>query len=169
MTPTQPPLPLFACPSCGVQEPPRLLPGMARQRAKAVCPRCGTFLHWVPRRLLEQSKGKALPMPGGVNRTILVGVIGRYGVEVRYANSGTACATFTLVVSEQGQDGKTYQTYIPCEIWGRKAEVASELDANQLVVFEGKLRKRQKGEKEWELIVSGFEVTPIATTVEVVT
>ena len=55
-------------------------------------------------------------MPGGVNRVVLVGTIGKYGVEVRYATSGTAYATFTLVVSEQGQDGKTYTTLIPCEV-----------------------------------------------------
>jgi len=83
-------------------------------------------------------------------------------MEVRYATSGTACATFTLALSEQGQDGKIYTTLIPCAIWGKKAEAASEVEPGQLVLFEGKLRKRQKGD-QWELLVSGFEITPVLT------
>jgi single-stranded DNA-binding protein len=66
-----------------------------------------------------------------------------------------------LVVSEQGQEGKEYSTLIPCEAWGKRAETAGELEAGALVLFEGKLRKRQKSEGQWELVVSGFEVTPI--------
>ena len=99
-------------------------------------------------------------MPGGVNRTILVGVVGKYGVEVRYANSGTPVASFMLACSEQWQDGTTHDLYIPCEIVGKKAEAAGELDAGTLVLFEGKLAKRKKGE-QWELVVSGFAVTPV--------
>lgn len=37
----------------------------------------------------------------------------------------------------------------------------------QVVLFEGKLHTRKKGETQWELIVSGFEVTPIFAAVEV--
>jgi len=35
-------------------------------------------------------------MPGSVNRVVLMGTIGQYGVEVQYAPSGTAYATLTL-------------------------------------------------------------------------
>lgn len=97
----------------------------------------------------------------GVNRVVLLGNISKYGVEVRYAPSGTPCASFTLVLSEQGQDGKEHQTLVDCEIWGKKAEAASECEAGQVVLFEGKLRKRPKGEGQWELIVSGFDLTPV--------
>jgi single-stranded DNA-binding protein len=79
---------------------------------------------------------------------------------VKYTNSGTPCASFTLVVSEQGQDGKEHATFVDCEIWGRKAEAAGELEPGQLALFEGRLRKRQKGE-QWEMVVSGFEITPV--------
>ncbi len=103
-------------------------------------------------------------MSGGVNRVVLFGTIGKYGVEVRYAPNGTPCASFMLVVTEQGQDGKEHATYVDCECWGRKAEAAGELEAGQLGLFEGKLRKRQKGE-QWELVVSGFEVTAITAAV----
>jgi hypothetical protein len=43
---------------------------------------------------------------GGVNRVTLVRGIGKYGVEVRYAYRGAPCASFMLVVSEQGPNGK---------------------------------------------------------------
>jgi single stranded DNA-binding protein len=39
---------------------------------------------------------------GGVNRMIVVGQVGKYGVEVRYSHTGTPCAIFTLAVSELG-------------------------------------------------------------------
>ena len=99
-------------------------------------------------------------MVASINHTILLGEIGRQGVTVSYATSGAACASFLLVLYEEGQDGKTYPTLIPVEIWGKRAEQASELDAGQLVVVDGKLRKKKKGES-WELIVAGFEVKPV--------
>jgi single-stranded DNA-binding protein len=77
----------------------------------------------------QDSSAKETPMAGGVNRTILVGVVGKYGVEVRYANNGTAWASFTLIATEQGQDGREHSTLIPCECWGKKAEAAGELEA----------------------------------------
>ena len=95
-----------------------------------------------------------------VNRVVLLGTIGQYGVEVRYGTNGTPCASFTLVVGEQGADGTAFTTLIPCQCWGKKAEAASDLDAGQTVLFEGKLAKRRKGDG-WELCVSGFEVLPV--------
>jgi single-stranded DNA-binding protein len=97
---------------------------------------------------------------GCINRVILVGTISQYGVTVKYVPSGTACANFSLLLREQGQDGKTHMTYIDCECWGRKAEAAGELDAGQLCLFEGKLARRKKGE-QWETVVSGFELVPM--------
>ena len=90
----------------------------------------------------------------GVNRVVLLGTIGKYGPEVRYSPTGTACTSFMLVIPEHGQDGKWYSTLVPCEVWGKKAEAASELEAGALVLFEGKLAKRKRGE-QWELVVSG--------------
>ena len=66
-------------------------------------------------------------------------------MEVRYNASGTPCASFTLIVSEQGQDGKVHAIYVPCECWGKKAEAAGELDAGQLVLFDGKLTEAAEG------------------------
>jgi single-stranded DNA-binding protein len=99
-------------------------------------------------------------MVASVNRVILLGTISKHGVEVSFVGSGTAKASFTLVLSEQGSDGKLHETYINCECWGKKAEAAGDLVPGQSVVFEGKLSKRKKGEI-WEMIVSGFEVVPV--------
>jgi single-stranded DNA-binding protein len=86
-------------------------------------------------------------MVARVNRVVLLGTIGRYGVTVAYHESGTPRAAFTLVVCEQGQDGKTFHTLVDCQVWGKHAEAAGELEAGQLVLFEGKLAKRKKGEQ----------------------
>ena len=105
-------------------------------------------------------------MRGSVNRCILLGTISKYGVEVRYSPSGQPCASFVLVLPEVGQDSREHVTLISCEVWGKKAEAASEIEAGALVLFEGRLQKRRKGDG-WELYVSGWEVTPILTPVAV--
>ena len=158
MRPRQPALP---CPACGVIEVPQLGPGTGPHVASLRCSACQHFLKWAPRVLVQPFlEEKASAMVGGVNRVILVGTISKYGITVKYATSGTPCASFTLVVSEQGQDGKPHPTFVDCKIWGRRAEAASELEPGQLALFEGKLAKRKKGEA-WEMVVSGFDVTPL--------
>jgi len=97
-----------------------------------------------------------------VNHVLLVGNIGRGGVEVRAAPSGAAQAVFPLLLAEQGQDGKIYTTSVPCEIWGRYAEDAGGLGAGQLVLVEGRLKKRPRADTAaWELCVVAFDVTPV--------
>ena len=97
---------------------------------------------------------------GGVNRVVLLGTLGKYGVTVRYLESGQPCASFTLALSEVGQDGRTHTTLIDCQCFGKSAEAASEVEAGALVLFEGKLAKRRKSEG-WELCVAGWELTPV--------
>jgi single-stranded DNA-binding protein len=97
---------------------------------------------------------------GGVNRVILVGTISKDGVTVKYAPSGTPCANFALMLSEQGQDGKVHTIFQDCQVWGKRAEAASELEPGQLCLFEGRIAKSKKGE-QWETVVSGFDLTPI--------
>ena len=98
---------------------------------------------------------------GGVNRVILVGIISKYGVTVKYAPSGTPCASFALVLTEQDRDGKVHTLFQDCKVWIKKFYAASELEAGQLCLFEGKVAKRKKGE-QWETIISGFELVPIS-------
>jgi single-stranded DNA-binding protein len=95
----------------------------------------------------------------GVNRVLLLGRITTYGVSLRH--QGSDCASFVLAVPEVGRDGKTYTTRIPIEIWGKHAQDATTLAAGQLVLVDGRLRKRKSLADEWELVVSGFEAVPV--------
>src|SRR5262249_31331700 len=109
-------LPSLPCPPCGTCAVPTLGPETGPHAAKAICATCGRFLKWVSRGLVE---GIAT-MPC-VNKVLLVGTISKYGVTVKYATSGTPCAHFTLVLTEQGQDGKPHSLFVDCEAWGKKA------------------------------------------------
>ena len=99
-------------------------------------------------------------MQASINKCILLGTIGKQGVEVSYHGQGTAKAAFMLVVSELGSDGKEHQLWQPVEIWGKRAEQVGELDAGALVLVEGKLRRIKRGEN-WETVVSGWDCTPL--------
>jgi single-stranded DNA-binding protein len=98
---------------------------------------------------------------GGIARAVVVGTISRDGVSVRYASSGAACASFTLVTTEVWQDGTEHPNFYECECWGKKAEAASELEPGQLCVFEGKIGKRKKGDGQRDWVISGFELTSL--------
>jgi primosomal replication protein N len=98
-----------------------------------------------------------------VNRTVLLGVVSKYGVKLHTSPSGTPHATFHLVVTEQTADGKYFSTLIPCEVWGKKAPAAAAIASNTTVLFEGKISRRKRDET-WELCVSGFELTPLTPT-----
>jgi len=71
-----------------------------------------------------------------------------------------AKASFTLVLSESGPDGREFTTLVPVEVVGRRAEAAGELEAGALVVCEGKIGKRKRSES-WELIVTAFDAQPL--------
>jgi single-stranded DNA-binding protein len=85
--------------------------------------------------------------------------VGKYGVPLR--QQGADCASFVLNVPECGRDGQIYTTRIPIEIWGKHAQETKTLAAGQLVLIEGKVRKRKRPDDEWELIVSACEAVAI--------
>src|SRR6516164_983420 len=149
-------LPPLRCPACGRIDIPVLGPGTQTHAARALYsnPGCRRFLKWLGRAEMAHEKETGM---GGIAHCPLVGIVGKPGVEVRYATTGTPCASLTVVVSEQGSDGKMHDLYVPVEVWGRKAEQASELEPGQWVLFEGKLARRKKAE-QWETIVSGFDL-----------
>jgi single-stranded DNA-binding protein len=118
------------------------------------------MLRWLPKALFEERTNAM----GCINKVILCGIMGKYGVEVRHTPAGTPCATFVLVLSEVGQDGKVHTLLQECEVWGKRAGAAVELEAGQLCLFEGKLARRKKGE-QWETVVSGFEVSAVLPSV----
>jgi hypothetical protein len=95
----------------------------------------------------------------GINRVLVLGRVGKYGVSLR--QQGADCASFVLGVPECGKDGKTYMTRVPIEIWSTHVHEATTLAARQLVLVEGKLKKRKRPDDEWELVVSAFEATPV--------
>jgi hypothetical protein len=141
------------CPACGVEDLPRVAPGVGPHWGKYVCGHCGRFLRWA-------RKPKEVCMRASLNKCILLGAIDKRGVEVSYHGQGTAKAAFTLLLSELGSDGKEHQLWQPCEVWGKRAEAAGELEPGALVLVEGKLRRVRKGEA-WETVVSGFECQPL--------
>jgi hypothetical protein len=162
------PIPALLCLAWSVLAVPQGSPGTGPHSVKASCSSCGRFLKWLPKAMVQSHRKEDHRMVASVNRVVLVGEIGRYGVTMTYHESGTPRASFTLVICEQGQDGKTFHTLADCQVWGRKAEAAGELDAGQLVLFEGKLAKRKRGE-QWEMVVSGFELTPITAPLPTLT
>jgi single-stranded DNA-binding protein len=103
-------------------------------------------------------------MQASINKCILLGTIGKQGVEVSYHGQGTARASFMLVVVEVGSDGKEHQLWQPVEVWGKRAEQVGELDAGAVVLVEGKLRRVKRGEG-WETIVAGWDCTPLQVPV----
>jgi single-stranded DNA-binding protein len=84
----------------------------------------------------------------GVNRVVLVGTIGKYGVSVSYTANGTARATFALALNELGQDGKEHMTLVPCELWGKRVDAVADLEPGTMVSFEGRLRRTRDKERD---------------------
>lgn len=87
-----------------------------------------------------------------VNKVILVGNLGR-DPEVRYTQSGTAVANFTLATNEVWNDKagvKQERTeWHRIVVWGKQAEVAREyLSKGRQVYIEGSLQTRQWDDKE---------------------
>ena len=96
-------------------------------------------------------------MPGflSVNRVTLIGVVGRYGYELRATQTGTSVGHCTLTMSELGTNGQQYDTFVTCEMWGKVAEGVGDAGPGSVLYLEGAL-KRKKGREEgtWETIVN---------------
>jgi hypothetical protein len=136
-----PPRPGAACGACAV---PLVGPGAGPHPARALCGSCGRFLQWLPKVLFA---GKEPRRMGSIARCIVLGVVSKHGVEVRYASSGAPCVSLTLVVTEQGQDGRPHDLFVPVEVWGRRAEAVSELVPGQSCTTRraGSLMKAPRG------------------------
>src|SRR5262249_8651138 len=139
-------LPVMPCPVCGLIETPVLGPGRGPHLGALRC-QAGHHIQWAPKALLQPQEERIV---GGIARCTVVGVVSKHGIEVRYSTSGSPCASLTLVVTEQGQDGRPHDLFVPVEVWGRRAEAVAELEPGQLCLFEGKLAKRKRGE-QWEM------------------
>lgn len=84
--------------------------------------------------------------------------------ELRYLQSGTAVARFTLAVGRdyKNKDGSTTTDFIPCELMGSPAEFAANYcTKGRLVAVIGSIRVdryEQNGEKKTFTKVSGRQI-----------
>ncbi len=99
-------------------------------------------------------------MQASINTVVLMGAISKHGVTVKYSASGAACASFQLICTETGADGKPHDTWVPVTVWGKRAEPVSELEPGAVVLVQGKLGKQKKDES-WDMVVSTFDAKPV--------
>jgi primosomal replication protein N len=99
-----------------------------------------------------------------MNRVILSGVIGQYGVKIEWAPAGKPQTSFTLVCEEEGKVSTTFRTFIPVLIVGAQAEALAEsLEPGDHVLLEGKLMfKSGKTKESGKLMVLAFGVEVLA-------
>jgi single-strand DNA-binding protein len=87
-----------------------------------------------------------------VNKVILIGNLGR-DPEVRYTQSGTAVANFTLATNEvwtdKGGERQERTEWHRIVVWGKQAEIVREhLSKGKQVFVEGSLQTRQWDDRE---------------------
>jgi len=82
--------------------------------------------------------------------------------EVRYTQSGKACAKFTLAIDRRG--GERQADFIPCVAWEKTAEVIAQyVSKGQKIAVEGRIQTRsydaQDGTKRYvtEVVVTYME------------
>ncbi len=87
-----------------------------------------------------------------INKAILIGNLGS-DPEVRYTQSGTAVANFTMATSEKwkGQDGewKDQTEWHRIVVWAKLAEICGEyLSKGSKIYIEGRIQTRQWDDKD---------------------
>lgn len=97
---------------------------------------------------IEYLKGEALPM---YQKVVLAGRLGQ-DPTVKYTQSGTAVANFSLAVDERfkGKDGSWQERteWVPIVVWDKQAEnVGQYLKKGSAALIEGKLQTRSWGDK----------------------
>jgi single-stranded DNA-binding protein len=98
-----------------------------------------------------------------LNKVFLCGTLSDRGVTVRpLPESGTMVASFTLQVTEDGAEGKTFATWLPCEAFGKAREHAEQLAPGAVVLVEGKLKRRARhtkgGEQYYDTVVLAWSI-----------
>ncbi|MFC6324018.1 single-stranded DNA-binding protein [Companilactobacillus baiquanensis] len=101
-----------------------------------------------------------------INRVVLVGRLTK-DAELRYTQSGTAVASFTLAVNRQftNAEGEREADFINCVIWRKAAEnFANFTHKGSLVGIDGRIQTRnyenQQGQKVYvtEIVVENFSL-----------
>ena len=99
-----------------------------------------------------------------MNKVLLTGNLAR-DPEVRYTQSGKACASFTLAIDRRkSSDGNQQADFIACVAWEKTAEVISQyVKKGQKIAVEGRIQTRsydaQDGNKRYvtEVVVQSME------------
>lgn len=103
-----------------------------------------------------------------LNRCEFIGFLGK-APEIRYTQSGTACANFSIAVTEKWktQDGeqKEQTEWVRCVAWKRLAEICGEyLDKGSHVYVSGKMQTKswedKEGNKRWttEIVIRELQM-----------
>ncbi|WP_434520362.1 single-stranded DNA-binding protein [Pediococcus sp. M21F004] len=101
-----------------------------------------------------------------INRTVLVGRLTK-DPDLRYTNSGTAVASFTLAVNRQftNSKGEHEADFINCVIWQKAAENFSNFThKGSLVGIDGRIQTRsyenQQGQRVYvtEVVIENFSL-----------
>jgi primosomal replication protein N len=75
-----------------------------------------------------------------LNRVILSGTIGQYGINIEWTAAGKPQTSLTLVCEEEGKVSTTFRTFIPVLIVGTQAEALAEtLEPGDVVLLAGQL------------------------------
>jgi single-strand DNA-binding protein len=87
-----------------------------------------------------------------MNKCVLIGRLTK-DLDLRYTQSGTAVAQFTLAVDRQFSKEKETD-FIPCVVWGKTAEnCANYIGKGSLVAVDGRIQVRtyeaKDGGKRW--------------------
>jgi single-stranded DNA-binding protein len=103
-----------------------------------------------------------------MNTVCLVGRLARAPV-VRFEHDGVQTCTFPLAVQEPGRQGTPYVLYVLCSAYGRSAEQAGVLSAEDLIAVQGKLGWRKHrapcGQEHSQVIVQVREMTLLQAAV----
>ncbi|MFD1675980.1 single-stranded DNA-binding protein [Alicyclobacillus fodiniaquatilis] len=89
-----------------------------------------------------------------LNRVILIGRLTQ-DPELRYTNSGTAVASFTLAVDRMrsGQSGERQTDFINIVVWQKQAEIVSQyLHKGRLAAVDGRLQIRSYDNREGQKV-----------------
>ena len=98
-----------------------------------------------------------------LNSCLMIGRVSPKGPALRYSESGVPACSFVLEVDEITQ-GKTYTTFIPCEITGKYAEQTSvDIEAGDVLQIAGKWKYKstvdqKSGAKVSKPVVSSWGI-----------
>lgn len=97
-----------------------------------------------------------------MNTICLIGTLTR-APTVRFEGEGVQVCTFTLRVQEATREGKPWVLYAPCVSYGKAADQASLLSAEDLISVQGKLSWRKQahkcGQEHSGLVVQAREIS----------